>query len=315
MSTCNQTSPEKQAPSKSDGDKFTRDQFVWLRQVAFDNALPPTASRVATALTKYFNREHDGWAWMSQATLALDLGMPLRTVQFAFAALIRGGHLITKRRGRTETSLYHLALKDQSDTQPIADHEPQSIADQVGVNRKIRQSDTQKTARVIRNPLRTNPLKEHSEESVEENQTLPLDLGEEEPTARQSLTLDVEGAFESFWNQYPRKVDKAAAKKAYQRVIAKKQATPDELLTGAMRYAAERCGQDSKYTKHPTTWLNAGSWANEAPAPPIAASLVIDQDGAVISTPPPTGAPAANPHEARLDARLAALAAKGDLSS
>lgn len=309
MSVSKNPSPDIQASAAAKGDKFTRDQFDWLRQVALDSELPPTATRVAIALTKYFNREHDGWAWMSQAKLALDLGMPERTVRFALSALIKAGHMITKRRGRMETSLYHLALKDESDRQPIADHDRQPIATHSGVTGKNQQSDRQKPARVTGNPLPTNPLKEPSEESIEEESDSPrLDLGEEGRRVVQEQTQTLDATFESFWNQYPRKVDKGAAKKAYTSVIRNKQVTPAELLTGAMRYAAERIGQDPKYTKHATTWLHAESWANEPAATPIADTI---EDGNPTAAPPPNRPPSGNPHEARLMARLAALAAKG----
>ncbi|WP_375789404.1 helix-turn-helix domain-containing protein [Bradyrhizobium sp. Pha-3] len=312
MNTSSIPCSAKQAPSDTKGDKFTRDQFDWLRQVALDSELPPTATRVAIALTKYFNREHDGWAWMSQAKLALDLGMPERTVRFALSALIKADHLITKRRGRMETSLYHLALKEESDRQPIATHVRQPIAAHSEVTGKIQQSDRQKPARVTGNPLPPNPLKEPSEESIEEESDSPrLDLGEEGPRPReQTQALDIDAAFESFWNQYPRKVDKLKAKLVYRRIVSKKQVTPAGLLAGAMRYAAERTGQDPKYTKHATTWLNAGSWANEPAATPIADTI---EDGNPTAAPPPHRPPSSNPHEARLMARLAALAAKGGL--
>ncbi|OKO71893.1 hypothetical protein AC630_31760 [Bradyrhizobium sp. AS23.2] len=39
------------------------------------------------------------------------------------------------------------------------------------------------------------------------------------------------------------------------------------MLNGAMRYAAERTGQDPKFTKHPATWLNGECWKDE-PEPP-----------------------------------------------
>lgn len=34
-----------------------------------------------------------------------------------------------------------------------------------------------------------------------------------------------------------------------------------------MRYAGERSGEDPTFTKHPSTWLNAGCWADQ-PRPP-----------------------------------------------
>lgn len=73
-------------------------------------------------------------------------------------------------------------------------------------------------------------------------------------------------AFDEFWNAYPRKVSKDAARKAYDRAIKAGRATAADLTAGATRYAAERKGEDSTFTKHPATWLNAGCWADE-PAP------------------------------------------------
>jgi hypothetical protein len=35
-----------------------------------------------------------------------------------------------------------------------------------------------------------------------------------------------------------------------------------------MRYAAERTGEDDKYTKHPATWLNAECWKDAPTASP-----------------------------------------------
>lgn len=71
--------------------------------------------------------------------------------------------------------------------------------------------------------------------------------------------------FDEWWLNYPLKKSKAGAQKAYERIVRDAKATVAELLTGAMRYAAERSGQDPKYTKHPTTWLNNGCWADEGP--------------------------------------------------
>lgn len=71
--------------------------------------------------------------------------------------------------------------------------------------------------------------------------------------------------FDAWWAQYPRRVARGAAHKAYDKARAIG-ATADDLLNGAMRYAAERTGQDPKYTKHGATWLNSECWKDE-PAP------------------------------------------------
>jgi hypothetical protein len=82
--------------------------------------------------------------------------------------------------------------------------------------------------------------------------------------------------FAEWYRQYPRRIGKLKAEKAYIAIISKKKATPEELLAGAVRFAAERAGQDDKYTPYPASWLNAGRWQDE-PQPkfrdPILASL------------------------------------------
>jgi hypothetical protein len=72
--------------------------------------------------------------------------------------------------------------------------------------------------------------------------------------------------FDEFWKLCPLKKSKASALKAWPRAIATG-ATAAEIADGMRRYALERAGQDSRYTKHPSTWLNAGCWADE-PSPP-----------------------------------------------
>lgn len=71
--------------------------------------------------------------------------------------------------------------------------------------------------------------------------------------------LDINPMFEDFWNAYPRKVGKQAAVKAFAK--AAKIAKPEEIIEGATRYANDPNRVDA-FTAHPTTWLNAGRWAD-----------------------------------------------------
>ena len=66
-------------------------------------------------------------------------------------------------------------------------------------------------------------------------------------------------AFDEFWSAYPRKVGKQAAMKAYAKAI--RLASTDEITAGALRYANDPNRVDA-FTAHPTTWLNAGRWAD-----------------------------------------------------
>lgn len=67
--------------------------------------------------------------------------------------------------------------------------------------------------------------------------------------------------FDGFWKVYPRKIGKDAATKAY--ASALNRATAEQILAGAIAYAESQKGKDPQYTAHPTTWLNAGRWADE----------------------------------------------------
>lgn len=70
--------------------------------------------------------------------------------------------------------------------------------------------------------------------------------------------------FARWWEQYPRKKAKGAARRAFDKAL--KKATVQELMAGAMRYSAERAGQDQKFTAHPATWLNNECWNDQQEA-------------------------------------------------
>lgn len=66
-------------------------------------------------------------------------------------------------------------------------------------------------------------------------------------------------AFAEFWQAYPRKTDKAPARRAFNRF------PPDlwaEIIAGAKRYAADPNLPETQYQKHPKTWLTGEAWTN-----------------------------------------------------
>ena len=62
--------------------------------------------------------------------------------------------------------------------------------------------------------------------------------------------------FDDFWQQYPKKVAKGAAKTAYGRAV--KKASHDEIMAGLARY-----NPDPKFTCNPSTWLSQERWTDE----------------------------------------------------
>lgn len=77
----------------------------------------------------------------------------------------------------------------------------------------------------------------------------------------QTLVQDVD--FVHWWDAYPRHTAKAPAAKAY--AAARKLASAEFLLAGALRYKNDRDRQESdpKFTAHAATWLNQGRWTDE----------------------------------------------------
>lgn len=70
--------------------------------------------------------------------------------------------------------------------------------------------------------------------------------------------------FDEFYFAYPRKVGRAAAQRAFER--AAKTTDPAVIVAGARRYAVDPNLPDKQFIPHPSSWLNAGRWDDEAEA-------------------------------------------------
>jgi hypothetical protein len=75
--------------------------------------------------------------------------------------------------------------------------------------------------------------------------------------------------FTEFWNEYPKKVDRAKALKAFKSAL--KRAKFDEILAGAIAYRNDPT-RKPEFTKYPATWLNADAWENAAALPEVKAA-------------------------------------------
>lgn len=75
----------------------------------------------------------------------------------------------------------------------------------------------------------------------------------------------IDAAFGEWWEVYPRKQSKKAARAAYARSI--RSAPAAVMLEAARRYADDPT-RDAHFTALPATWLNHGRWEDEGPVSP-----------------------------------------------
>ena len=104
----------------------------------------------------------------------------------------------------------------------------------------------------------------------ERTRSLPSEEEEEEETeskseAKSNPNTSRASAFDVFWEAYPKKTGKEAARKSFARAKAD---------IGTMLSALEVQKQSEQWTKNngqfipnPTTWLNQGRWEDELPKP------------------------------------------------
>jgi hypothetical protein len=103
------------------------------------------------------------------------------------------------------------------------------------------------------NPTQDNPL--HKNNNIKKN-----NLKNNERIFSHNLEI----CFGEFWANYPKKVDKGSALRAFRKAI-KLNAVID-IIDGAKAYAEDPNLPDKQYIKNPATWLNAEAW-NNGPLP------------------------------------------------
>ncbi len=70
-------------------------------------------------------------------------------------------------------------------------------------------------------------------------------------------------SFEVFWQRYPRRKCKKAARDKYEKAL--KIATHEEIMAGVERYRADiaRKGTEEQFVAHAATWLHNERWEDE----------------------------------------------------
>ena len=197
------------------------DQFVQIPNAWMrDNRL----SLKARGLLAQIMTHREDWS-LSINRLALDNGEGKHAIRAAIGELEKFGYLVREQ------------LNDKR------------FGEAVWVTTDPEQSDYP----LAGNPLSEIPLSEN--QTTKNNTQLEEHLEEEHSKNTKSKEL-----FEEFWTEYPRKVDRAKAIRAFKSALNR--ATFEQILAGAIAYRNDPL-RKTEFTKYPTTWLNADAWDNE----------------------------------------------------
>jgi hypothetical protein len=174
-------------------------------------------------------------AWPSQATIAAKASISIRTVQRAVNSLVENGYLwMQKGAGGSATCR--------------EDRRPHKYT----INIKRLRGDTE------------SARDERGDNESDNGATLATPTGRlSRPMNHPNKPSNETPEFDLFWEQYPIKVGKAAAKKAWDKAV--KVESPDVIIQGAIRYATDP-NRHPSFTAHASTWLNAHRW-NDSPLP------------------------------------------------
>lgn len=200
--------------------------------------------------------DHQGeiGAWPSIKTLARMVNASERSVQRDITELQELGELEVHvqeapSRGQYKSNLYWVILPSVADNAARYEEENSGVTDLTPGVTKMQPGVTESTPGVTAVGVLTliEPLLNH-------NKTINAF-----PSKTDAEKLD--RAFAEFWEIYPRKSGKAAAKKSFAK--AYKQAN-GEVVLGARRYATDpNLPFDKNFIPHPATWLNQGRWEDE----------------------------------------------------
>ncbi len=124
----------------------------------------------------------------------------------------------------------------------------------------------------LQNPECENPTLENP--TLENRTALRRTLNKEDKDKRTNAQI-LEPEFDLFWEMYPRKVGKKAARLAYSKAVGSNGSV--EILTGAQRLANDPNLPEPRFIPHPATWLNEGRWEDELyPERPKSSEQVVE---------------------------------------
>ena len=193
-----------------------------------DLARDPAISLQAKGLYLYLRSHREGWS-MSTERIGEALGITRKTVSKYVQELEQAGYLLREQSrpdsgefGAMEYLILSAPLGKKTDNGIL----PPTVFTGSGKFTPHKKTNSSK---------KTNDLKK----------TICSPHGEQ-------------GLFDDFWRAYPRKGDKAKAKKSWDKAIVDE--SPEVIIEATKRFREEKRDTERRYIPLPSTWLNQQRW-------------------------------------------------------
>lgn len=260
---------------------------IYEAQAAALRGITSTEKVVALILAARMNPKVPGWGgrpvtFPELTELAEDAEVDKRTVSRAIATLKERGIIQIIRFRKDDGKLsrnYYVWTADQSDA-----YKPDWMTSRDGESQRPEERMTaeQQAAAAAEQVHPAAWAKRHAAEipapkqeaATADGDQLPIETEDPTPTptptskANKKPTQKPADGFDDWWKQYPKKVGKLDAQKAYRAAI-KQGAKPQDLLDGLRRHNAnwKAANTERRYIPNPASWLRKGRWEDELDTP------------------------------------------------
>lgn len=220
----------------------------------------------------------DGLCWPNQATIAAKARCSTETVRTSVKRMVADGLVVieAESNGRGHSHRYRVLTPNPSEITLVAEG-PSDLGVSPSEPETPKSAGENPQIHGVK-PPNLSP-KNHQEPTTEPPSTLHL------------VAEPVAAGFDEFWSAYPRRAGKGAARKAWDKAIAK--ASVAAVIAGAERYRDDPNREDA-FTAHPSTWLNQERWLDEplpsrAGSRPSGTAMYLDVAGDLVGPPPAIG--------------------------
>ena len=247
--------PDQEIPQDNDNGKMPWSRFFWSNFLAATSGMTSSETGIYIKLLGLMYESEDGWIKDDRRRLARQCGASNSAYKAAFEMLVETGKIIIDNGYLSNKRV----LEERSYMSKRSDVARENAKSRWG--EKPNKNNGSINATAI--PPQSGRIC-HDDANQNQNHIQKSSPSENNARARQ-------GWFDEFWELYPNKVGKRAAREAFERAL--KRETWPRMKAGLHRYKRKT---DDRPWCHPTTWLNQDRWLDEPAQQPGRLDGVMD---------------------------------------